>query len=349
MFKVISFKQREEWEGFIEESNQADVYHQWGYVESYRINGDGDPILFTYKSETTEIINVVLKRDISKNPNFKSLPRNKYFDFVSPYGYGGTLIQGDNKLEIEEYFRLYNEYCTKKNIVSEFVRFNPIQNNIELLKNYYDVTTLGETVAINLHSTKMVWENMQARHRSKIRQSSRKGIEVFCTNSKSILPKFIEIYEETMTRDQADSYYFFKNDYYSSYFENLKQNFLIFYAVLNEEIISAAIILLGNRKLHYHLSGTKDEYHSLAPNNLILTEVALWGAKNGYETFHLGGGLGSREDSLLQYKKKFNKNSNLRFSIGKKIFNHEVYNDLLEKRGFEEEVSFFPEYRAANI
>jgi len=35
----------------------------------------------------------------------------------------------------------------------------------------------------------------------------------------------------------------------------------------------------------------------------LLYEAACWGIENGYKTFHLGGGLGSREDSLYQFKK----------------------------------------------
>lgn len=40
-------------------------------------------------------INVVMKRDIAADPHFAgSLPADTYFDFATPYGYGGWLLEG---------------------------------------------------------------------------------------------------------------------------------------------------------------------------------------------------------------------------------------------------------------
>ena len=74
------------------------------------------------------------------------------------------------------------------------------------------------------------------------------------------------------------------------------------------------------------------------------------GVEHGYKTFHLGGGLGSQEDNLYKFKKEFNKNSETHFSIGKKIFDKETYDKLIEIRkreiGFDDKDTFFPSYRA---
>ena len=59
------------------------------------------------------------------------------------------------------------------------------------------------------------------------------------------------------------------------------------------------------------------EYQHFAPTNLLLYEVACWGCENGYKTFHLGGGLDSKEDSLYKFKSAFNRNSDNTFSIGR--------------------------------
>ena len=69
------------------------------------------------------------------------------------------------------------------------------------------------------------------------------------------------------------------------------------------------------------------------------------GVENGYESFYLGGGLGSQEDSLFKFKKSFYRGEdNYRFHIGKKIFNQEKYDELCSLRG-NLETNFFPEYR----
>jgi len=141
----------------------------------------------------------------------------------------------------------------------------------------------------------------------------------------------------------------FKKDFYNSILEDLKYNSLIFYAVFEDRIISMSIILFANKQMHYHLSATDREYRNLAPTNLLLYEAACWGIENGYKTFHLGGGLGSREDSLYQFKKGFNKNSSTYFCIGKKIFDKEKYDELIKIRKqdpyFDENKLFFPLYR----
>ncbi|MCU7557552.1 GNAT family N-acetyltransferase [Macrococcus capreoli] len=347
MFKVIKHQNKDEWDQIVNNSDLTDVYHTWGYLNGYYLNGDGDPLLFYFKTDTTEIINVVIKRDIHADKRFSEvLKPGRYFDFISPYGYGGTLIQSSNDSDINNYFEEYNNYCIKNKIVSEFVRFHPIKNNFDLINNEYDIITLGETIALDLSSEDIVWSNIQSRMRNKIRKANKDGVEIYFSNDRALLDTFIDIYEETMNKNNADSYYFFNREYYESIVNDLKYNFLFCYAKKDGEIISIAIILLGNQILHYHLSGTRQSFNNLAPNNNVLLNTALWGSLNGYKLFHLGGGLGSSTDELLNYKKKFNKNSNLRFSIGKKIFNQEMYNELVKIRNFESQKSFFPEYRA---
>jgi len=101
--------------------------------------------------------------------------------------------------------------------------------------------------------------------------------------------------------------------------------------------------------MHYHLSASDRDYQNLAATNLLLYEAACWGCVSGYKTLHLGGGLGSKEDGLFKFKKAFNKDSQTYFSVGKKIFDNEKYDELIDirKQGldFNEDTSFFPAYR----
>ena len=153
-----------------------------------------------------------------------------------------------------------------------------------------------------------------------------------------------------MDKDKADDYYYFGKNFYESILLDLKYNSLIFYAVYENKIIAMAIILFNNRKMHYHLSAVNKQYQHLAPTNFLLYEAACWGHENGYKTFHLGGGLGSKEDSLFKFKESFNAGSDTFFSIGRKIFNIEKYNELIDIRNQEPNFncnnSFFPVYRS---
>ena len=98
--------------------------------------------------------------------------------------------------------------------------------------------------------------------------------------------------------------------------------------------------------MNYHLSGSLREYANLAPTNLLLYEAALWGHANGCRTMHMGGGVGSREDSLLTFKRSFYRGDDLtQFSIGKRIMDRKRYDELVALRGDCESSTFFPQYR----
>lgn len=101
-----------------------------------------------------------------------------------------------------------------------------------------------------------------------------------------------------MDKDHAKEYYYFDAKYYNSLLNDLPQNAQVFYAQLDDKIIATSVILSANCRLSYHLSGSSREYQNLAPTNLLLYEVALWGCANGCRTLHLGGGVGLNEDSL---------------------------------------------------
>ncbi len=100
-----------------------------------------------------------------------------------------------------------------------------------------------------------------------------------------------------------------------------------------------------NGRLNYHFSGSLQAYNSLAPTNLLLYEIALWGYANGYKTLYLGGGVGSREDSLFSFKRSFYKGELNRFYIGKKIFDETKYGEMISLRNDIVDNGFFPEYR----
>ena len=152
-----------------------------------------------------------------------------------------------------------------------------------------------------------------------------------------------------MEHDNAEAYYYFDNKFYNSIDNDLKDNYEIFYAVFNGEIIAMSIMIFANGFMNYHLSGSKYEFRNLAPSNLLLYKAALWGMENGMRTLHLGGGLGSEEDNLYKFKAAFNRNSDYRFSIGKMIVDYQKYDYLLSLREFNqgqlEHISYFPKYR----
>ena len=344
MIKVFTLTQSEQWDEIVKSFKQHDVYWLSGYVTAFKIHGDGEPLLIYYEDDDVRGINVVMKRDISADARFAGvIPENKYFDFATPYGYGGWIVEGGNA---DSLFSAYEDWCRNNDIISEFVRFHPVADNRFYSEKYYDVIPLGQTVALKLDTPELIWANISSKNRNMIRKAEKSGVEIKIGDSKEIYEIFTDIYNKTMDHDNADEYYYFKPDFYDSIRCDLSENAKIFYATKDDSVIAASIIIYENGYLNYHLSGSLLEYRNLAPSNLLLYKAAVWGSENGYKTFHLGGGVGSGEDSLFKFKKAFYRGDDLcRFAIGKKIFIQDKYNELVAMRdGIKS--SFFPEYRA---
>lgn len=344
--KVFTLKDSDTWDKIVKSFSNYDVYYLSGYVKAFMIHGDGEPLLFYYESDDIKAINVVMERDIEACQWFTGkIEKNTYFDFVTPYGYGGWLIEGNG--DTSHLFSVYEEWCKVNKIVSEFVRYHPILKNHECVKNAYEVIPLGQTIAMDLSSPDVIWQNLTSKNRNVIRKAQKNGIQIHSEQSSEIYREFREIYNETMDKDEAESYYYFGPQFYESLQNDLPDRANVFYARLPDgTIIAASILIFANGRLNYHLSGSRREYQNLAPTNLLLYEAALWGCENGFETFHLGGGVGSGEDSLFAFKKAFYRGELKRFHIGKRIFLPEIYAKLVDMRFDLTNSGYFPRYRA---
>lgn len=290
-----------------------------------------------------------MKRDIAKDKHFVGMiSDNTYFDFASPYGYGGWLIEG--RKDTTGLFDEYTAWCQRNGIVSEFVRFHPLlKNHLDVISDY-EVVPLGEVVHMDLASPETIWANITSKNRNVIRKAIKNDVKIFNGRYPELFETFRNIYNGTMDKDHADAYYYFDSDFYSSVENDLADNAQVFYAQIPDgTIIAASIILAANERMFYHLSGSVREYSSLAATNLLLYEAALWGCTNGYKIFYLGGGVGSGEDSLFKFKRAFYRGDLNRFYIGKKIYMQDKYDALMhirvENNNEIKQSSFFPQYR----
>jgi Uncharacterized protein conserved in bacteria len=343
MISICSIKDKERWDGIVKDFSRYDVYNLSGYVKAFMIHGDGDPQLFYYETEDLRAIYVYMKRET----DIKG-----YYDSVTPYGYGGVLFEGDTSEEnLQTFWKAYVEKMQAEGFVANFVRYHPVLANAIPMKSISTVIDLGKTVAVDLSSEEVIWTNIISKNRNMIRKAEKNGIEIRHGKDIELFKDFKRIYNATMEKDHAEEYYFFGDAFYESIHRDLYDNYEMFYAVLNGEIIAMSIMLFANNQMHYHLSGSMIEYRNLAPSNLLLYKAALWGCEHGYKTFHLGGGVGSGEDNLYKFKAAFNRNSDYQFSIGKEIFDQKKYDELVSLRAkqdseFNPESNYFPLYRS---
>ncbi len=343
MLEVLTLEQRDRWDSLVCSFKNYDAYWLSGYVKGFKIHGDGEPLLFYYEEEETRGINVIIKRDVATDLHFAGrLEEGKYFDFATPYGYGGWLIEGE---ETERLFDAYQTWCERNGIISEFVLFHPMVKNHEKASCFYEVIQLGEVVHLDLESPEVIWSNLTGFNRNRIRKAIKNGVKIYNGRYPEIYETFRKIYNSTMEKVGAEDYYYFEPEFYTSVLNDLLQNAQVFYAVKDGTVISAFILLAANGMMNYHLSGSMREYSSLAATNLLIYEAALWGSANGYKSLYLGGGVGSGEDSLFRFKRTFFKGKLNHFFIGRKVYNQEKYDELVEMRNVSEG-PFFPRYRA---
>lgn len=342
MIRTISINEPTVWDEIVRSFPDYDVYYLSGYVKGFFIHGDGEPQLLYYTSSVLKAIYVYMKRRIN----------NVFYDIMTPYGYGGVLFDGDISFDnLKSFDEDFYCYMVENNIVDNFVRYHPILRNAEYMRKVSEVIDLGKTIALDLTSEDVIWQNITSKNRNMIRKSEKNGVEIFHSKSNALFRDFMQIYNETMIKDSAEEYYFFEDEFYHSIYTDLINNYEMFYAVYNNQIIAMSIILFANKQMHYHLSGSLGGFRNLAPSNLLLYKAAIWGCQQGFKTFHLGGGIGSKEDNLYKFKAAFNRTSDYQFSIGKQIFNQDIYDSLVKERAmldisFDKDSTFFPLYRS---
>lgn len=344
IFRVIDIHSSEEWDAIVRSFEDYDVYSLSGYVKAFQIHGDGLPMLFYYEGKNIRGINVVMKRDVATDPHLAGkVEKDEWFDIITPYGYGGWLIEGEGDMAPLD--KVYTQYCREKNIVCEFVRYHPMWDNAYRMEQMYQVIYLGHTIAMDLTDEETIWSNIISKNRNMIRKAEKNGIVILKGRDLEYFMAFKEMYNATMNKDAAEDYYFFDDPFYESIRNDLCDNAVVFLATYEERPIAGSIMIYANGRLNYHFSGSDIKYRSLAPTNLILYEAAKWGSENGMKSLHLGGGLGSQEDSLYKFKKAFYKGEPRQFAIGKKKFLPEKYDELNTCRAGDPGSSFFPEYR----
>lgn len=351
MLSIITLNESDKWNEIVKSFKQVDAYYLGHYTNAFKLNGDGEPHLFYFEDLNIRAINVVMKRDIEQDTHFKGkIPPNTFYDLSTPYGYGGFLIEGNiTEASLDALNVEYQSFCQKEGIISEFVRFHPVLNNDHHVDRMYDITKRGKTITMSLTSQGHIWANLNSNKKRWIKKAIQSGVEIYWGRNPELFDQFMTMYSKTMDKNDARDYYYFNRDFFKSILHDMKLNAMIFYAVYEEKNIGMVLVLHCNGQLHHHFSASNSDYKHLAVTNLLMYEIACWGSVNGYKTFHLGGGVGSKEDALYRFKEGFNKNSNTIFSIGKKVFNEKIYKELIEIRKFEtsfnESNTFFPLYR----
>ncbi|WKA53855.1 GNAT family N-acetyltransferase [Planococcus shixiaomingii] len=323
-----------------------DLYFEENYGRLYEEIENGECQVFEFEHSLGVIRHMFIKRKIPILLNGET-----YYDLITPYGYGGPLIvaceEGRKKELVQQFQVAFQHYCKENNIVSEFVRFHPIISNAQDFIDCYEVKFLRSTIKTDLssHEDPILMEYSSSCRRD-IRRALKEGVEFRVTQNPPDLEKFKTLYYSTMERNQADTYYYFDDIYFSKCLKLFGEKIVLIEVLYKGQTIGMGLNFIYNKLIHAHLTGTLKDYHHLFPANILQYGIALWGKEQGFEMIHHGGGRTNRtDDSLYLFKKKFGRNTDFEFYVGEKIWNEEIYDQLCIKANAALASDFFPAYR----
>ena len=251
------------------------------------------------------------------------------YDFETAYGYGGPISNNHSENFMTKALKAMKAKAVEEDYICGFVRFHPV------LSNWYCFEKVGrlihdrKTIAIDLTGgIEAIWMNeIHTKNRNVIKKGEKNGLVFIVDNDFSYLKDFEDLYNSTMDKLEADGFYYFEPKYYEQ-LQNTIENRFLGIVKHEDKVVAGAIFFYQKPYGHYHLAGSDKTALKLSPNNFLLWEAAKELMNRGVSYFHLGGGTdGSENNSLYQYKRKFSKNE-YQFSLGKMIFNQQLYDDI---------------------
>jgi hypothetical protein len=294
----------------------ADVYYSRGFVAASAPLAGGEPVLLA-----------------GEGAIFPVLLRSGPVDAVTPYGYGGPLVLAPGG----DVAGAYDAWCRARGVMSTFAVLHPL---LPVATAGFRMTPLGGTVAWALDGD--LEAGMHAHHRRLVRRARAGGLEASATPAPADLGTFVAVYEETMRRAGAAPFYFFGAPYWEALLRDVP---LVRIDVTGEDGLAASVLGMGRPPLlHYHLGGNTEAGRKAGASQLALLSLARWGQQHGFTTLHLGGGVGGRADSLLEYKRRFAPGGLVPSAIGKAVHDVPAY---LRAAGADavDWDGFFPAYR----
>lgn len=288
-------------------------------------------IYFILQKEKEFWVNIFYKSKIKlKNYNL-----GEYYDIETPYGYGGP-ISNSKSIKFLNFARInFDNWCQKKNIVCELIRFNPFLKNHQNISNKssIDITRIKKLALVkDVDDISLNFFNQKTRNMIKKNSYSNINFQVYDKSNinENLLLKFYENYTNSMLIKKAKKFYFFPWNYFL-YLKKLilKDNAFLVMAndITSRDYLCGAIFLKNDTNCYYHLSFQKKVAGLM---NSLLFFFYNQSKKKNIKNIMLGGGLTNDEnDTLFKFKEKMS-NISLDFYIGTKIHNHKIYNRIVD-------------------
>lgn len=302
MIQVLGTEDTEDWLAVLEQARQHDFHHLPQYHRVAEQCGEGKAHFFVHRDGDYVIGLPLLLRPVPT-----ALPGG-WQDATSVYGYGGPVASHENMpKEIVRHFQAgLADALGERRVVTVFSRLHPLIAQQEILDGMGECPVSGTTVSIDLTRPD---DEMRAHYTKKCRASIRKlneaGFIGLHDQEKRYLPEFVEVYRETMRRVGAHSSYLFDQAYFELLTRELGGASHLFVVMKEGRVAAATLCTLCDGIVQDHLGGSRDAFLKHSPDRLVVDTIRAWAKEAGGRVYHLGGGVGAKEDSLFHYKSGF--------------------------------------------
>lgn len=356
--EILHPEQGAAWLQVLQRCVQYDFYYLPEYHHLAEERGEGQARLFVYQDGKYLIAVPLLLRPLDTIAGLEQAGVG-WWDATSVYGYAGPILSDPcmPAAVLHDFRTALQNTLHEQRVVSVFSRMHPlIAGQSDVLQGIGEYLVRWQTVSIDLRLTpEAQLAQYRQGHRYDIRRLQRIGVECIHDQGYEYLDEFMRIYHETMQRVDATASYFFDNRYFKQLTEQTSMMNL-FICRMEGRVICGALVGLCNGIAQYHLAGTANEALRLAPMKLLLDQVRGWATQQGAYVLHLGGGLGSAEDSLFQFKAGFSDQRH-DFAIWRWMLRPDICDRLSDTReqtnlrqGLRMRASdFFPQYRCPTV
>ena len=331
------------WNQFIMRSKRYDVYHLWRY---HIIDQSGDPVLFVYQKNDLFIALPLIKRKISGS---------NWYDLTCVYGYGGPVsnysLETLKQQDISDFKIQFLHFMEQEQCVCVFSRLHPFLGQHHLLGNIGGVSNNGKTLYMDLsNSYEDQVEGYEKRMARQIRQLKKQDYIIKGDIDDESIRAFHEMYTLNMLRVSASANYFFTEEYFANLLRLNPNHSSLLMVYDGEKPACGAIVFHSNQIIRNHLSATNEDYLKESPSKLLTDYISILGRRKNIRYFHLGGGVGGKEDSLFKYKSHFSRLT-IDDYIWRFVANENAYNSLVEMKGLADaqESNYFPLYRSRQM
>lgn len=324
-----------------------DLYFTPEYGRLYETIEQGILQSFSFTAPEGEVYYQYLKRPVPY-----LVDGVQYYDAMTPYGYGGPVVlraeAGQEAVLVEKFRKALDEKLRQEQIICEFVRFHPMEENAEFFHSMYQLRNRRTAVYTDLSAEDPVEAEFDRHTIKLVRKALKKGIEAVIERnpSEENLRLFEKCYFENMAAVGASEYYYFTSDYFAQLRRDLGQRLILVRVYYEGELIAADLGFDDHNVYTCHLMGVTDKGRPLNAARVIVTEQTRWAKANGFAyLFHGCGRTAAEDDSLLVFKKFFTQGCFRDYWQGGRVSDPDTYHKLCEVSGKTDDGIYFPLYR----